>query len=143
VILVDANLPIYAEDQASPHNEMARRWWDDVLSGDPQSVALCWQMLTAFIRLTTNPRVFQQPLTMEEAIARIESWLQLPSIRLIGPTQSHWEILQTLLTAAQARGNLVTDAHLAALAIEHGCELCSADADFSRFPGLKWRNPLA
>jgi toxin-antitoxin system PIN domain toxin len=142
MILVDANLPIYAEDRSSPHHAAARRWWDAALSGNPESVALCWPMLLAFIRLTTHSRVFVHPLTLEQAIARVNSWLEHPSTRLIGPTASHWEILRSLLPRAQAQGNLVTDAHLAALAIEHDCELYSADADFARFPRLKWRNPL-
>jgi toxin-antitoxin system PIN domain toxin len=143
MILVDANIPVYAEDQTSPHNAAARRWWDAALSGDQGSVGLCWPMLLAFIRLTTHSRVFKQPLTMEQAIGRVASWLEQPSTRVIGTTEAHWQILQSLLVKAKALGNLVTDAHLAALAIEHGCELYSTDADFSRFPGLRWRNPLA
>jgi uncharacterized protein len=142
VILVDANIPIYAEDSTSALHSAARRWWDAALSGPPDSVALCWPTLLAFIRLTTQPRIFKNPLTLAQACERVESWLRQPSVRLIEPTPAHWVTLGPLLTAAQASGNLVTDAHLAALAMEYGFELCSTDAGFARFPRLKWRNPL-
>ena len=100
-------------------------------------------MVSAYVRIGTNPRVFQQPLSLAQAQARVQSWLNQPVTRLVQPTQRHWVVFQQMLTDGQARGNLVTDAHLAALAIEHGCVLCSTDADFTRFPTLKWQNPLA
>jgi len=139
---VDANLLLYAEDRANPHHEPARRWWDCQLSG-AEPVCLCWTVLSAFVRIATSPRVFLRPLTIEEASDRVGSWLDQPCVRVVHATAGHWALLQTLLKDAQARGNLVTDAHLAALAIENGCDLCSTDADFSRFPRLRWRNPLA
>jgi len=105
-------------------------------------VCLCWTVLNAFIRIGTNPRVFENPLTLEQAVARVESWLAQPCVRIVKPTESHWEHFKTMLIAGQAGGNLTTDAHLAALAMEHGCELNSTDRDFSRFRGLRWRNPL-
>ena len=142
MILVDANLLLYAEDSRSPHHNRARSWWDGHLSGtDP--VGLCWLVINAFIRIGTNPRVFEHPLLIEQALARIQSWLDQPPSRLIHPTERHWVVFQEMLTAGQASGNLVPDAHLAALALEHGCTLYSSDSDFSRFPRLKWRNPLA
>jgi len=141
VILVDANLLLYAEDNGNPLHASACRWWDGQLSGnDP--VCLCWTVLNAFIRIGTNPRVFENPLTLEQAVARVESWLAQPCVRIVKPTESHWEHFKTMLIAGQAGGNLTTDAHLAALAMEHGCELNSTDRDFSRFRGLRWRNPL-
>ena len=141
MILVDANILLYAEDAQSARHRVAREWWDAQLSG-ARPVCLCWTVLNAFVRIGTNPRVYEHPLSLEQATARVQSWLDQPCVRLVVPTERHWAVMRKLLMASQATGNLVTDAHLAALAIEHGCELVSTDADFSRFKGLKWRNPL-
>ena len=141
MILVDANILLYAEDALHPQHAGARLWWDEILSGtDP--VCLCWTVLSAFIRIGTNPRVFERPLSLEQAIGRVQRWLEQPCTRVIRPTAGHWEVFKRVLVEGQAVANLVTDARIAALAIEHGCELASTDSDFSRFPGLKWRNPL-
>ena len=142
MILVDANILLYAEDQHNPRQAAACAWWDARLSGS-SPVCLCWTVLGAFLRIGTNPRVFEHPLSVEQAITRVQSWLEQPCVRLVQPTERHWAVFQKLLIEGQAAANLVTDAHLAALAIEHGCELCSTDADFARFPGLLWRNPLS
>lgn len=142
MILVDANLLLYAEDSLSEHHEAARGWWDEQLSG-VSPVALSWPVIMAFVRIATNPRIHQRPLSLAEACERVQSWFDQPCLRLIQPTDNHWPILQRALRDAKATGNLVSDAHLAALAIEHNCSLCSADTDFAKFPGLKWRNPLA
>jgi len=142
MILVDANLLLYAEDSEAVQHTQARSWWDEQLSGD-DSVCLCWTVLTAFVRVGTNPRVYRRPLTIDEAMERITSWLEQPCVRIIHATGRHLEIFGNLLATGQATANLVPDAHLAALAIEHGCVLCSTDGDFARFPGLTWRNPLA
>ena len=139
--LVDANLLLYAEDALSAHHAAAREWWDARLSGRAP-VCLCWTVLNAFIRIATNPRVYEHPLRPGQAIARVTSWLEQPCVRLIQPTSRHWEVFQHMLTEGQAAANLVTDAHLAALAVEHGCVLYSTDRDFARFPRLKWKNPL-
>ena len=141
MILVDTNILLYAEDRLSPLHEEARQWWDNQLSGE-SPVCLCWPILTSFIRMSTNRQIFIQPLTMKQAITRVQSWIDQPCVRLINPTESHWQIFQKMLLEGQALANLVMDAHLAALAIEHGCILYSTDSDFSRFPELKWRNPL-
>lgn len=141
MILVDANILLYAEDSFSPNHAAAVKWWDGKLSGTAP-VCLCWTVLNAFIRIGTNPRVFETPLSMNQATGRVQSWLDQPCVRLINPTARHWEVYRDLLIDAQAVGNLVIDAHLAALAIEYGCRLISTDSDFSRFPGLKWENPL-
>ena len=141
MILVDANLLLYAEDASSPEHEKAKSWWDAQLSGI-SPICLCWPVLTAFVRIATNRRVFHRPLTVVQATERVQTWLDQPCTRLVHPTAGHWEVLRPLLEKGQAMGNLVSDAHLAALAIEHGCELCSTDSDFARFPLLKWRNPL-
>ena len=141
MILVDANLLLYAEDSRSPCHERAREWWDGQLSaGDP--VCLCWTVILAFIRISTNRLAFERPLSMKEAVRRVQSWMEQPNVRIVRPAERHWPLLKNLLVAGQAGGNLVTDAHLAALAIEHGCALYSTDSDFSRFPKLKWVNPL-
>jgi toxin-antitoxin system PIN domain toxin len=141
MILVDANILLYAEDQLSPQHESAREWWDAQLSG-ASPVCLCWSVLCAFIRIGTNPRVFERPMTLKQALSRVQSWLNQPCVRLIYPTERHWTVLQSLLIAGQALGNLVSDAHLGALAVQHGCTLMSTDGDFARFPQLKWKNPL-
>jgi toxin-antitoxin system PIN domain toxin len=141
LILVDANILLYAEDSRSLLHNEARQWWDAQLSGS-SPVCLCWTVLSAYVRIGTNPRVFEHPLSLEEATARIQSWLDQPCTRLIVPTKRHWEVFRNLLVEGKAAANLVTDAHLAALAIEHGCALVSTDSDFSRFPKLRWRNPL-
>lgn len=141
MILVDANILLYAEDSLSPSHRAARRWWDGCLSGT-EPVCLCWPVLCAFVRIATNSRVFEHPLALEEAVARVQSWLDQPCVRLVRPSERHWPLFREMLIEAQAVANLVTDAHLAALAVEHGCVLCSTDGDFARFPKLKWRNPL-
>jgi uncharacterized protein len=142
LILVDVNLLLYAEDRRSPFYSRARAWWDAQLSGT-SPVCLCWPVLSAFLRISTNHRAYDRPLTLEEAIGRVQSWLDQPSVRIVQPTERHWVFFREMLDQGKATANLVADAHLAAIALEHGCELNSTDADFSRFPKLKWRNPLA
>jgi uncharacterized protein len=141
VILVDANLLLYAEDALSPQHETARTWWDAQLSG-ASPVCLSWGVLCAFIRISTNSRVYDRPLNLDQATSRVQSWLDQPCVRLVHTTERHWTVLQELLKEGQALGNLVTDAHLASLAVQHGCTLMSTDGDFARFPKLKWSNPL-
>ena len=141
MILVDANILLYAEDQLSPQHTAAREWWDTQLSGRAP-VCLCWIVLGAFIRIGTNSRFYETPLSLEQALCRIQSWLDQPCTRIVQPTERHWTVFSKMLGDGQATANLVTDAHLAALALEHGCEMMSTDADFSRFPGIRWRNPL-
>jgi toxin-antitoxin system PIN domain toxin len=141
MILVDANILLYAEDELSPHHVAARKWWDGQLSGS-SPICLTWTVLCAFVRIGTNSRVFQNPLSLEQATYRVDSWLKQPCVRIVHPTERHWTVLQRMLTEGQGTANLVTDAHLAALSIEHGCELVSTDADFARFPDIRWRNPL-
>ena len=142
MILADANLLLYAEDSLSEHHEAARTWWDAQLSGSDQ-VGLCWPVLTAFVRIGTNARLHQRPLTAREAVERVQSWLDQPCARLVVPGDQHWTCFQQMLRKGNAVGNLVSDAHLAALAVEHNCVLYSTDSDFSRFRGLKWINPIA
>ena len=142
MILVDVNLLLYAHNDRTPLHAAAREWWEGQLSGTAP-VCLCWPVVAGFIRISTNRRVFDPPLTIDQACDIVQSWLDQPCARTIHPTSEHWEVFRGLLRAGQAAANLVADAHLAALAIEYGCELCSTDSDFARFPGLRWRNPLA
>lgn len=142
MILVDANLLLYSEDTLSARHEAARSWWDERLSGiDP--VCLCWHVIGAFIRISTNARIHRRPLTLQEATDRVQSWMDQPCLRIIQPTERHWAVFENLLKQGQAVANLVPDAHLAALALEHNCVLYSTDSDFTRFPRLKWKNPIA
>lgn len=142
MILVDANVLLYAYDAASPRHAAAKAWWEERLSG-PDPVRLAWSTIVAFLRIGTHHRVFKEPLAMDEACDHVTSWLARPMVGVLEPGQRHWDIMQRLLVSAQALGNLVTDAHLAALAIEHGAELCSTDGDFARFRALRWVNPIA
>lgn len=141
IVLPDVNLLVYAHNRAVPRHEPARAWWEGLLSrGAP--VALPWAVALGFVRLVTHPRVLVEPLPPSAALDRVEGWLAQPSVRLVEPGPRHLAILRALLEAVGAAGSLTTDAHLAALAIEHSCTLHSNDADFSRFPGLRWHNPL-
>jgi hypothetical protein len=141
VILIDANLLVYAGVAGGSQHEAARAWLDEQLNG-MSAVGLPWLSLLAFVRLVTNPRVFEQPQSIARAWKQVEEWLDCPVVWIPPPTERHREVLGSLLTGSGARGNLVPDAHLAALAVEHGLVLCSTDGDFARFPGLRWRNPL-
>jgi len=142
MIFPDANLLLYAEDSLSKHHEQARAWWDNVLSGsDP--VFLCWPVVNAYIRIATNARLHQRPLTSDEAMTRAQSWFEQPCVRVVAPSENHWALFQKQIRDSGAVGSLVPDAHLAALAIEHGSTLFSADKDFAKFPDLRWINPLA
>jgi uncharacterized protein len=141
VKLPDVNLLLYAVDEGSAWHEPARTWVEERLSGT-ETLALTWVVLLAFIRLTTSPRVFQSPLSTSEALDLVDSWLAQPCVTVAHPTSRHAAVLRDLLEPLGTAGNLTTDAHLAALAIEHGAELCSTDRDFSRFAGLRWADPL-
>ncbi len=142
LILVDASLLLYAYNTSAPEHARARDWWSRALDSSAP-VGLAWVTVLAFLRLTTSPRVFPRPLAGAHASRQVDLWLERPQARLVSPGERHWPILRTLLAEAQSYGPLTTDAHLAALAIEHGATLCSTDRDFSRFPGLRWENPLA
>lgn len=140
MILLDANLPVYAYTPESPHHEAARAWFEDVLNG-PTQVGFPWPTLLGFARLMGNPQVVQRPIPLHRAWARVESWLALPQAWIPTPTDRHREIIAGLL-AEESRSDLAADAHLAALAIEHGLTVCSTDKDFARFSGVRWENPL-
>jgi toxin-antitoxin system PIN domain toxin len=142
MILIDANILIYAVNSDAQLNRKAKSWLESTLSGR-ETVGLPWNVLLAFIRLTTRPGLFVRPLKVEKAFGVVGSWLDQPSATVVHPGPRHLSVLRELLLPLGTGGNLTSDAHLAALAIEHGAELCSSDTDFERFDGLKWRNPLA
>ncbi len=139
--LPDVNLFLHAYDSRSPRHPPAREWLERTLSGT-ETVALSWTVLLAFIRLGTRPAIVETPLSASEAIELVQSWLDQPCVTVVNPTERHAAVLRELLTPLGTAGNLTTDAHLAALAIEHGAELCSSDTDFARFAGLRWKDPL-
>lgn len=137
----DVNVLLYALNTSSPHHDRARTWLEDALSG-AEPVGFSWSVLLAFLRLSTRGQIFENPLPPNEAFDIVESWLAQPSAVVLEPTDRHLSILRGLLEPLGTAGNLTTDAHLAALALEYGAEICSADTDFVRFPGLRWTNPL-
>jgi uncharacterized protein len=141
VILVDANLLLYAYHPRAAQHESSRAWLETVLSG-PDPVHFAWVTLWAFLRIATNPRVFDRPLSAAEAEAAISSWLAQPVAGILEPGERHWDILRGLVRRSQATGPLVMDAVLAAIALEHGATVCTTDRDFTRFSELKWMNPL-
>jgi toxin-antitoxin system PIN domain toxin len=140
VILIDANLLVYAHVEDLPQHEAACEWLDARLSERPK-VGLPWSSLLAFVRLVSNPRVFDRPEPVADAWAQVEAWLDAVPAWIPLPTDRHREVLTALIPTV-SKAVLMPDAHLAALAIEHGLLLCSADGDFARFPGLRWANPL-
>lgn len=139
--LVDANLLLYAYDATSRFHRVARPWLEQQLSGSAP-IGLPWAVLLAFLRISTNPRAVTRPLSVEEAAEIVSSWLRVACVVVPQPGPGHWEILLRLLSVSQARGPLVPDAHLAALALEHGALLATTDRDFTRFEGLRLLDPL-
>lgn len=141
MILVDANLLLYAHNRAAPEHPAARAWFERTVSG-PDRVGVPWPSILAFVRLASNPVVFRQPITPATAWQVVKQWLRQENVWTPTPGPTHGEILESLLAELQVTGRMVPDAHLAALAIEHGLTLCSTDGDFARFAGLRWNNPL-
>lgn len=140
-MLVDANLLLFATLERSAFHERARRWWGETL-GSPRRAGLPWISLSAFLRIATNPRATDPPLSPEQAWSTVEGWLASPNVWIPDPTERHAEVLGGLVRRYQLGGNLVTDAQLASLAVEHGLTVCSADTDFARFDEIRWENPL-
>ena len=139
--LPDVNLLLYAYDSESPRQAAAREWLEQSLSGT-ETFALSWAVMVGFLRIATNPAIFTQPWHADEALDLLDSWLAQPVATVVHPTGRHAAVLRDLLAPLGAAGNLTSDAHLAALAIEHGARLYSCDNDFSRFSGLRWVDPL-
>jgi toxin-antitoxin system PIN domain toxin len=141
MILPDINLLVYAYNSKAPGHSQAKTWWEAALS-ESQPVGLPWVVLLGYLRLMTSRSVLVVPLSREEAVGHIRSWLERPQTQILHPGPLHLELLDSLMRDSQALGNLTTDVHLAALAIEHHAELHSNDGHFGRFPGLRWKNPL-
>lgn len=142
MILPDVNLLVYAYNQAAPLHAAARAWWEDLMTNE-RAVAIPWAVIFGFVRVLTHPAVLEAPLRPSAALDRVQAWVERSHVRILEPGSRHLLIVRSLFEATGVGGNLTTDTHLAALAVEHQCELHSNDADFGRFPGLRWRNPLA
>jgi len=142
VRVIDLNVLLYAVNRDTAVHEQVRRWWEAAVNSD-DPVGLPWVVVLGFLRLSTNPAVFPTPLTLRAATARIDAWLSHPNVRVVAPGEDHWSVLRGLLDEVGTGGNLTTDAHLAALAIERGAVLASCDNGFARFPHLRWEDPLA
>jgi toxin-antitoxin system PIN domain toxin len=142
VILPDINLLVFAYNADAPQHRVAKRWWEALLTrGEP--VGIPWIVALGFMRIMTHPAVLENPVRPEHALADVRSWFAHPHVEIIQPGPRHLDILESLLRRLDVAGNLLTDAHLAALAIEYQCELHSNDKDFARFSGLRWRDPLS
>ncbi|HEX6331844.1 MAG TPA: TA system VapC family ribonuclease toxin [Actinomycetota bacterium] len=142
MILIDANLLLYAYDRLSPIHDRAVNWLEEALSSEDE-VGLALVSVLAFLRIGTDARVFERPLMADEAMGIASGWLARPNVGIVQPTRRHFEVIGELAQAGKARGPLLMDAHVAALAIEHGATLCTSDRDFTRFPGLRIEDPLA
>lgn len=142
MVIVDINLLLYAINRDAPDHVRARAWWESVLNGD-EPVGLAWLVVLGFVRISTHPRILPAPLSFQQAVRLVDEWLEQAPVRLVHPSERHWGIFTRLLEPLGTAANLTSDAHLAALAIEHGARLCSSDHDFGRFPHLQWENPLA
>ena len=136
----DANVLLYATDRGAVAHKQSRRWLERALGGR-EPVGLAWNVLLAFLRISTKPQLFARPLTAIEALDTVDFWLRQPAAVVVAPSERHLATLRTLLHPLGTAGNLTSDAHLAALAVEHGATLISFDSDFARFPGLTWRQP--
>ena len=141
MIVPDVNLVVYAYNEDAPLHAAARDWWEGCLSRT-EPVGVAWAVVLGFVRLMSNRRVLARPMSPREAAEECKRWLMLPNVRILLPGPTHMDVLSGLL-AGPVGPNLVTDAHLAALAIEHQAELHSNDGDFARFSGLTWRNPVS
>lgn len=140
MLIVDANLLLHAVNESAREHQLAQRWLREALAGT-EALAFAWTVLLAFLRLATHPSVFGQPLSAEEAADLLERWLQASPAVILAPTRQHLPLLRGLLSKTGTAGNLVMDAHLAALAVEHGATVVSFDRDFGRFEGVSWRLP--
>ncbi len=142
MIVLDANILLYAYDSASPHHGRARAWIEESLSGTTP-VGLPGQIISAFLRIVTNPKLPGERFTLEEAVQLVDRWLEQPNVRMLAPGDDHWLLFQQMIVEGQAPGALITDAELAALTMEYGGVLHTTDRDFARFPGLRWINPIS
>jgi len=141
VIVVDANLLIYAYDLDSAHHKKSLSWLEELLSG-VEAVGLPWQSVSAFLRVITNRRLPGMRVSLEQAVLVVDEWLQQPNVQVLVPADQHWSVLRQMILEGRASGPLVSDAEIAAITIEQGAVLHTTDRDFARFPGLRWKNPI-
>ena len=141
MIVLDANILLYAYERNSAHHSTAQPWVEQVFSG-PNPVGLPWQTISAFLRIITNPKLTGTRLTAQQAAQIVDLWLEQPNVRTLAPGDDHWRLFRQMIVEGQSSGVLISDAHLAALTIEYGGVLHTTDRDFARFPGLRWTNPL-
>jgi uncharacterized protein len=141
VIIPDANLILYAYDSDSPFHKVASVWWTNCLS-NTEPVGLAQVILFTFLRLSTSPRIFSNPFSLEDAIREVHAWAEQPNVRILVADQDHWQQVCRLLKRAEGSGNLVTDAQLGAFALQYRGRVHTADTDFQRFPGVSWFNPI-
>jgi toxin-antitoxin system PIN domain toxin len=141
VKLVDTNILLYSVNSAAAHHPRVRKWWEATLAED-EPVGMTWITILGFIRVATRPGVFARPLPIATALALVHQWLEHPRVRIVQETEEHWRIFSELVRQTGAAGNLTSDAHLATVAISYGASVCSCDADFGRYPKLRWENPL-
>jgi len=141
MIIPDINLLVYAYNSDAPDHERARTWWEAAMSSS-RPVGLPWVVILGYLRLMTGRNVLLDPFSASEAVGHVRSWMERPQVLVLSPGARHLDLVEDLMRAASAAGQLTTDVHLAALAIEHQAELCSNDTDFARFPGLRWTDPL-
>ena len=141
MIVPDVNVLVHAYNTAYLHHKVCRAWWEETLTR-PRPVGLAWITILGFVRITTHRRIFQNPMYPNDAISRVRAWMDVPGVQILPPGEFHAEIFFRLIEQVGTAGDLTTDAHLAALAIEYQAELASTDADFARFPGLRWFNPV-
>ena len=141
MIVPDLNLLVYAYNDGAPHHDSARRWWEDLVNGT-ERVGVPWVVATGFVRLMTHPKVLTSPATPTQVVDYVRGWFRFPHVAPVNPGAEHLDLFRRNLAAAGVGANLVTDSHIAAVAMEYQAEVHSNDTDFSRFPGLRWRNPL-
>ena len=141
MIIPDVNLLIYAHNDGASEHEDALRWWEGLLN-DEEEVGLPWAVVISFIRLMTRVRPLERPIAIEDAVGYVREWISRPQVSILNPGPNHLDYVERILSAVRVGGNLVPDSHIAALAMEHGAVVHTNDRDFSRFPGLSWRNPL-
>ena len=141
MIVVDANLLIYAYDLDSAHHKKSLSWLEELLSG-VEAVGLPWQSVSAFLRVITNRRLPGMRVSLEQAVQVVDEWLQQPNVQVLVPADQHWSVLRQMILEGRASGPLVSDAEIAAITIEQGAVLHTTDRDFARFPGLRWKNPI-
>lgn len=141
MMLIDANLLLYVKIRSFPEHQAARRWFDATINSG-ERIGIPWESIVAFIRVSTNARIFEQPLPIDAAWEQVSNWLTLPNVWIPVATDEHVKILNALVPFCKGSSGLIHDAHLAALAISHGLTVFSADGDFARFSGVRWKNPL-